>query len=1101
MNVKRYLAAAMSAIMLLSCAAAYAEEADVVVDDDESYITAGSEEQGNEQDDIADVSIAQQVVSNFTMPRNQRATIITPTVDYLTGEGYTIETAEAELDQLFTSLTEIGLNTVYINTVYEDTPYFSTDMNMTDEKDYSALALEKAYQHNLRVYMVLDLNYLLSHCEEGIDPLDSLISKTHRFVLKYRCDGILIDNYYSAKTQDSYTNYMQNGSGIGYDNWLYDTNKLYFSAVSDVVHITDNSIPVGILINDMWANASSNEEGSSTEDPVQALYDGFSDTRDYIASGYADFCLVKAYGSLTSSTLPFEEVTGWWGGLSDNYGITMYIVHFNERQGSGVEGWGSVDQILQQLTVAKEIPAFGGSVFHSCNNLLTNTTLTPYITKFYGDEINENSLFEELTMVSPSQLSFVTYEQYVDFMGTFDENFDVYFNGQKVTLNSAGNFYFEEALNVGQNTFTIEHKSKTYTYRIERKVITIRSLDSSIESGKTLSVTGETKLEIACTAYRGATVTATLNGKTISLKESESRQDDDVNSSYARFVGTYTVPAGIIEQEQNLGTITVTSSYAGYTQTLYGASVKVIALPKPVVDITASIMEDQNAAGSGEVVGTIDPVRTEDETVQYVRVTNDYTIVYNGATAGPIQTPDFAQLPAGTLDYLLASSGDYYITESGKRFKKTETTVFTETGLGDNPLVVKSTGSSGGDSYFKIGLKYRTSYNIAFAGNNYFSGGDGEFNLYDFTATHVYITFDNVTSVTKLPNFEYNYVFSAGKWETVTIDGIPKFRLVLTLRQPGVYAGCGATYNSDGDLVLSFGITTNRLDGMTIVIDPGHGYGKSESTLDPGAVGFITEFEANLGIAKELEKQLTALGAKVVRIKSESQFVLTAQRPSYGRAYGCDLYISIHANKMEGMPNIRGTEVYYFTPYSQPLAAAISSQVSGYFTGSVYSDGADKNRGAKYSYYWVTLQQDFPSVLVETGFVSNEEEALALANPTHQKNIATRIIKGIQTYISRSSISYASNGTDTADITGNIEDTTTEPEDIESTDTESTDNEYTGTEPSDSETVDTGAAEETTDLTEETEETAEAVETEVTVETEETEPTEYEPSATLEEWE
>ena len=1008
MNFKRCLAAATSAIMLFSSLAVYAADADVSAE-------------GEEQDDV---TVEQQVVSNFTMPRNQRATVITPTIDYLTEEGYTAETASAELDELFTTLAGIGLNTVYINTVCEGVPFFSTDMNVTDGTDYSALALEAAYNHNFRVYMVLDLNYLLSHTEEGIDTLDSLISNTHRFVLKYRCDGILVDNYYSAKNGDSYADYMQHGSGIGYENWLYDTNKLYFSAVSEVIHITDNSIPVGILISDMWANASSNEEGSLTEDTVQALYDGFSDTRDYIASGYADFCVVKAYGSLTSVVLPFEEVAGWWGKLADDYGITMYINHFNERQGTGVEGWGAEDQILRQLSVAKDIPGFGGSVFNSCQGLLTNTSLTANITKFYGDQINEESLFEELRMVSPTQLSFVTYEPYVDFMGTFDENFDVYFNGQKVTLNSAGNFYFEEALDVGHNTFTIQHKSKTYTYRIERKVITIRELDSSIADGKTLSVSGETKLEIACTAYRGATVTATLNGKTITLKESESRQDDDINSSYARFVGTYTVPEGIIEQEQNLGTIKVTSSYAGYTMTLYGASVKVLALPKPPSNLNA-FLADQNAAGSGEVVGTMDPVHTESEPVQYVRVTNDYTIVYNGATAGPIQTPDFAQLPAGTLDYLLASSGDYYITESGKRFKKTETTSFPDTGLGMNPLVVKSTGSVGRDSYIKIGLKWRIGYNIGFVGNNYFGGGDGNFNLNDFTATHVLITFDNVTSVTKLPSFEYNYVFSAGKWEIVTIDDVPKFRLVLTLRQKGVYAGCGATYNSDGDLVLSFGITVNKLEGMTIVIDPGHGYGSSATVLDPGAVGFITEFEANLGIAKELEKQLTALGANVVRIKSESSYFPTAQRPTYGRGFGCDMYISIHCNKMEGMPKIRGTEVYYFTPYSQPLAAAISSQISGYFTSSVYADGASVNRGAKYSYFWVTLQQDFPSVLIETAFVSNEEEALALADATNQKNIAKRIVNGIQAYINRSDISYSSGGSDTADTTQTTTTTTT----------------------------------------------------------------------------
>lgn len=1000
LNIKKLAAAVMACIMCLSSVCAYAEDAgDINRQDAEA-----------EQDNITE---EQHVVSNFTMPRNQRATIITPTVDYLNGEATDAQTVKEELDALFDKLSEIGLNSVYINTVYNDTAYYSTDMNNVGITDYSAIALESAYQHNFRTYMVFDMGYALKQCDESGDVLDSLISVAHRFALKYRCNGIVVDNYYSSKSTESYADYMQNGSGIGYDNYLYDSNELYFSAVSDVIHITDNTVPVGIFINDMWANSSSNEAGSDTADPVQALYDGFSDTRKYVSEGYADFCLVKAYGSITSSMLPFEEVTGWWNDLSDKYGIAMYVVHFNERQGEGMEGWGSVDQILRQLSVSKELSAFGGSVFHSCGDLIANTSLKDNIVKFYGDEINESSLFEELKMQSPSQLSFETYEPYVDFMGTFDENFDVYFNGNKVTLNSAGNFYFEEPLEIGMNTFTIDHKDKTYTYKINRKIITLTALDESIENGKSLSVNGETKIEISCTAYKGATVTATLNGKTVSLTESEGKQDSDINSAYTRFTGTYTVPAGIISKEQDLGTISVTATVTAnggqYSATLYGASVKVIALPEPPkVDINVD-MADQSSAGSGEVVGTIDPIRTEDETVQYVRVSNDYTVIYNGSTAGSMPTPDYAQLPAGTLDYLLTSSGDYYITESNKRIKKTDATSFTDTGLGENPLTVNSVGSYNGSSYIRLGLKYKISYNIDFVGNNYYSGGDGGFNLFDFTATHVYITFDNVTSVTKLPSFENNFVFSAGKWETVTIDGIPKFRLVLTLRQKGVYAGCGATYNNK-ELELSFGITTNKISDMTIVIDPGHGYCKSSTLFDPGAVGFITEYESNSGIAKELESQLKALGAKVIRIKTDEDFVLTRQRPAYGRAYGCDMYISIHGNKIPGNPSVRGTEVYYFTPYSQPLAAAISAQIADYFTNNVYSDGANKNRGAKWSYYIMTLEQDFPSVMIEVGFVTNEEDALSMANPNHQKNIASRIIKGIQAYIGRSDLSYSSNG-------------------------------------------------------------------------------------------
>lgn len=100
-------------------------------------------------------------------------------------------------------------------------------------------------------------------------------------------------------------------------------------------------------------------------------------------------------------------------------------------------------------------------------------------------------------------------------------------------------------------------------------------------------------------------------------------------------------------------------------------------------------------------------------------------------------------------------------------------------------------------------MDYKTSFNIRLVGNSYYTAWDGDFNLTSFTATHVAIIFENVTSVTKLPSFENNMVFSDGKWDTVTEDNGTKFRLLLTLRQPGVYAGHGAYYNSDGDLMLT----------------------------------------------------------------------------------------------------------------------------------------------------------------------------------------------------------------------------------------------------------------------------------------------------------
>lgn len=953
----------------------------------------------------------------FTLPNNMRASVITPGVDYCLGEQDN-ETVTAELENIFSNFAEIGLNTVIINTVYEEGSYYSVDVNEDSQAfDPTAIAVSTAYNYGVSPYVVMDISHLLSDCKDGAKQIDTLISKVHRFALKYPCDGIIIDDYYIRRNTETFGEYMDDGSGIGYTNWLYDTAEQLFSTAADIVHMTSNSIAVGFMINDMWANASTNPDGSETEDSTQAYYDGYSDTKSFIENNYVDFAMLRAYGSLTDGMLPFETVTGWWGELTSEHDMPMYIVHYNEKIGTDYVGWGAEDQLLRQLTVAKKLDSYNGSIFNSYDRLLQNplgTTTT--LTSYFNEQINEESLFDDLRMQSPVKQNFTTSEPNVTFMGSFDSNFPVYFNNSPIQLNDAGNFYFTKDLKVGVNTFSFTHKSKTITYKIERKIVVMKSITASISEGKTLQVDGGTKINLSVKAYKGSDIYAMINGQKVVLTESESKtneDEDDANSWYVRFKGTYTVPDGIIGQEQNLGTIKIYGSNSGYSMEVLGANVIVNAEPEPVIEHKAE-MFDANSVGTGEVIGNLESLYKESDSVTYVKTSSDYTIVYDGKTADDIPSPDFSQLPAGTIEPYKSTSGSYYLTESGKRIAQSSSTLADGHGIEKNALLVKATGTSNGKSYIKINMDYKTSFNIRLVGNSYYTAWDGDYNLNSFAATHVSIVFENVTSVTKLPSFENNMVFSAGKWDTVTEDNGTKFRLLLTLRQPGVYAGHGSYYDSNGDLMLTFGVPTNSLSGMTIVIDPGHGYGKSATTLDPGAIGEVVEQEVVLAISKKLASALEDAGANVVRLKSESQFILTKERPIYARGYGCDLYLSVHANKASG--SAKGTEVYYFTSYSQPLASSISSSISSYFTSNVYSDGANKNRGAKYSYYHVTLQQDFPSVLIEVGFVDNIEDAMAMASSSHQKGISKAIVSGIKNYLSRSSISYASDGSTNVDV-------------------------------------------------------------------------------------
>ena len=146
------------------------------------------------------------------------------------------------------------------------------------------------------------------------------------------------------------------------------------------------------------------------------------------------------------------------------------------------------------------------------------------------------------------------------------------------------------------------------------------------------------------------------------------------------------------------------------------------------------------------------------------------------------------------------------------------------------------------------------------------------------------------------------------------------------------------------------------------------------------------------------------MGATVIRLQTESEGIHDRDRPRRANWYDADMFMSIHCNSSENK-SAHGTEVYYFTPWSQTLAKGINDNLVAFFNNA-YGDGTDSNRGDKYSYYWYTLEQSFPSVLVEMGFVSNSRECLIMADSNNQTLMAKAIANGIYQYFARSDLSY-----------------------------------------------------------------------------------------------
>lgn len=931
-------------------------------------------------------------VPMFTFPDEVRGVYINPEKDFAltdeNGEPLSEEEIAAGIDKALDAAQDKSLNTVIISTSDENGIYYSLDVNKTAVRSPAELCVERAADRGMYVYVTFNINSALSGITEETAKarIDRLALIAHNFTVKYPVDGIIIDGYYSRRDGASFANYIENGSGIGYDNWLLDNGAYVFSLVSDAVRRTSNSVPVGISINDIWANYTTSEEGSETSVNFEALTDGYADTLGYIDRGYADFVVVKAEGAFGSETMPFEDVVGWWNEKAQSAGIPMMVDHINERVCSDYTGWGSPDELVKQVIKADDYDACIGSVFNSLSSLEANTEeSTSVLVKHFNDQIDREGLNNELEMTLPLSTKFKTEEPTVIFAGSFDPNFTIYFQGEPIELNEAGRFYFNMDLDVGVNTFTFKNKGKTVTYKITRTVNVLKSVEPDVSE---MRVEEQSAITLSAIAYKGSEVTAEINGKSVELKPVDGQTDElDPNSNYTKYIGTYIAPQGIKGQDIDLGNITFYGTYhtktGDFNESRTGSRIIVNALAEILNDYSGNLLE----------------------------IKNDNTMVYDAKTTSTNPTPDMARLPAGTLDYQVKtvsySGTDYYLTNSGKRIKVSDVNVLDNKPLGSNPISVTGAAKDGTDTVIKLRTNSKVPFAMSFTGVNYSGGNNGNYYVSSFNATALVITFDYVTSISASSiTFPDSAVFTEGAWDTYESGELTKTRLTLTLRQSGIFGGVTSTYDGEGNLTFRFNGCRSSLNGATVVIDPGHGY-TGASTFDPGAVGHIKEQEANLAIAKLVAAKLEAAGANVIRFKTESETYVTAQRASIARQYSPDLFLAIHCNAAG--ESARGAEAYYFTPFSQPLADRISARIGSYLGSNVdNADGMD--RGEQYNYFFVTQQQDFPSVLIECAFVTNYTEAMALANPTHQDGIAQAIVDGAADYLGRCGYSCYGDG-------------------------------------------------------------------------------------------
>ena len=178
-----------------------------------------------------------------------------------------------------------------------------------------------------------------------------------------------------------------------------------------------------------------------------------------------------------------------------------------------------------------------------------------------------------------------------------------------------------------------------------------------------------------------------------------------------------------------------------------------------------------------------------------------------------------------------------------------------------------------------------------------------------------------------------------------------------------------------------------KLKNKVILVDAGHG-GK-----DPGAIaGKMFEKEAALKMALMLKENLEKQGAKVIMSRENDTYVSLKDRVSISNFENADLFVSIHLNSSE-KSNINGIETHWYTAHSKPLAEAVHNEM--------VTNIKANDRGLFKSMLYVINHTEAPAILVETGFISNNEERDELFKKDRQEATAKSIADGIVKYFEK----------------------------------------------------------------------------------------------------
>ena len=270
-------------------------------------------------------------------------------------------------------------------------------------------------------------------------------------------------------------------------------------------------------------------------------------------------------------------------------------------------------------------------------------------------------------------------------------------------------------------------------------------------------------------------------------------------------------------------------------------------------------------------------------------------------------------------------------------------------------------------------------------------------------------------------------------FDVPTQDDRP-FSLVVEVTRPGAA-------QAEGQRLENIASQKKKEKVRVVAVDAGHG-GDDAGARGPRSVN-VLEKNVTLAVAKALVDELNRTpGVKGVLTRNGDYFIPLHDRYHMAEKMKADLFISIHANSTKKRGSGSGTEVYFLSlsgasaqadrdladaENAADLVGGVPAQTGDELVNILYDVKRSsvlqqsqllaetvldnvaagrrlESRGVKQAGFVVLKSVEFPSILVETAFINNPNEAKLLKNPTFQQSMAKQIAEGVKEYFRRARI-------------------------------------------------------------------------------------------------